>query len=90
VGASPRLCAPVDARDWVGSGLSQRHDESRQPAAEENGGGGAPVVVSGEEGVGKLQGSVGKLGVGPIGVEEGQEGVLQGEQGATVGGGHRQ
>jgi hypothetical protein len=47
------------------------------------------VVVSGEEGVGKLQGGVGKLGVGPIGVEEGWEGVLHGERGvaAVVGSG---
>jgi hypothetical protein len=32
VGASPRLCAPVDAWDWVGGGLSQQRDESRRPA----------------------------------------------------------
>jgi hypothetical protein len=60
VGASPSLCAPVDARDWVGGGLSQRRDESRRPAAEVNGGGGAPVVVSSKEGVRKLRGGVGK------------------------------
>jgi hypothetical protein len=39
------------------------------------------VVVSGEEGVGKLPGGVGKLDVGSIGVEEGRQGVLHGEQG---------
>jgi hypothetical protein len=55
-----------------------------------NGGGGAPVVVGGEEGVGKLQGGVGKLKVGSIRVEEDQEGVLHGEQGAAAGGGRRQ
>jgi hypothetical protein len=90
VGASPSLCAPVDARDWVGGGLSRRRDESRRPAVDVNGGGGAPVLVSGEEGVGKLQDGVGKLEVGSIGVEEGREGVLHGEQGAAAGGGHRQ
>jgi hypothetical protein len=56
--------------------------------AEVNSRGGAPVVVGGEEGVGKLQGGVGKLGVGPIGVEEGRRGVLHGEQRAAAGGGH--
>jgi hypothetical protein len=61
-----------------------------RPAAEENGGGGAPVVVSGEEGVGKLQGGVGKLGVGPIGVEEGRKGCFMASRGwrrAVVDGG---
>jgi hypothetical protein len=46
--------------------------------------------VSSEERVGELQGGVGKLGVGSIGVEEGREGVLHGEQGAAAGGGRRQ
>jgi hypothetical protein len=57
---------------------------------ERNGGGGAPAVVSSEEGVGELQGGVGKPKVGSIGVEEGREGVLHGEQGAAAGGGRRQ
>jgi hypothetical protein len=57
---------------------------------QENGGGGAPMVVSGEEGVGKLQGGVGNLDVGSIGVEKGRKGVLHGEQGAAAGGGRRQ
>jgi hypothetical protein len=48
------------------------------------------VVVGGEEGVWKLQGGVGKLEVGSIGVEEDREGVLHGEQGAAAGGGRRQ
>jgi hypothetical protein len=55
-----------------------------------NGGGGAPVVGGSEEEVGKLQGGVGKLGVGPIGVEKGRRGVLHGEQEAAGGGGRRQ
>jgi hypothetical protein len=42
--------------------------------------------MSSEEGVGKLQGGVGKL----VGREEGREGVLHGEQGAAAGGDHRQ
>jgi hypothetical protein len=46
--------------------------------------------VSGEEGVRKLQGGVGKLEVGSIVVEEGRKGVLHGEQGAAAGGGRRQ
>jgi hypothetical protein len=57
---------------------------------EENGGGGAPAVMSSEEGVGELQGGVGKLVVESIGVEEGREGVLHGKQGAAAGGGGRQ
>jgi hypothetical protein len=57
---------------------------------EENGGGSAPAVVSGVEGVGELQGGVGKLVVESIGVEEGREEVLHGEQGAVAGGGRRQ
>jgi hypothetical protein len=59
-------------------------------AVEENGGGGAPVVVSGEEEVGELQGGVGKLEVGSIGGEKGQKGVLHGEPEAAAGGGRRQ
>jgi hypothetical protein len=42
--------------------------------------------VSGKEGVGELQGGVGKLVVESIGVEEGREGVLHGEQGAAIAG----
>jgi hypothetical protein len=42
------------------------------------------VVMSSEEGVGKLQGGVGKLGVGLIGVKKGRGRVLHGEQGAAV------
>jgi hypothetical protein len=57
---------------------------------EENSRDGALVVVGGEEEVGELQGGVEKLGVGPIGVEKGREGVLHGEQGAAADGGRRQ
>jgi hypothetical protein len=45
-----------------------------QLAAEVNGGNGAPVVGGGEEEVGELLESVGKLGVGPIGVVGAGEG----------------
>jgi hypothetical protein len=55
-----------------------------------NGGGGTPVVLGNEGGVRKLQGGVGKLEVGSIGVKEGWEGVLHSEQGAAAGGGRRQ
>jgi hypothetical protein len=48
------------------------------------------MVGGDEEEVRKLQGSVGKLGVGPIGVEKGRRGVLYGEQGAAAGGARRQ
>jgi hypothetical protein len=57
---------------------------------EEDGGGGASAVVSGKEGVGELQGGVGKPVVESIGVEEGREGVLHGDQEAEAGGGRRQ
>jgi hypothetical protein len=60
-----------------------------RPAAEVNGGGGAPVFGGGEEEVGKLQGGMGKLSVGPIGVEEGRRGVLHGEQKAAASGDRR-
>jgi hypothetical protein len=43
------------------------------------------VVVGDEGGVRKLQRSVGKLEVGSIGVKEGREGVLHGEQGGSSG-----
>jgi hypothetical protein len=59
-------------------------------AAEENGGGGAPAVMSGEEGVGKLQCAVGKLNTGSIEAVEGWGWVLHGEQGAAADGGRRQ
>jgi hypothetical protein len=58
--------------------------------AEVNGEGGVSVVRGGEEEVGELQGDVGKLGVGLIGVEEGRRGVLHGEQEVAVGGACRQ
>jgi hypothetical protein len=48
------------------------------------------VVVSGEEGIRKLQGGVGKLEVGSIGGEEGRTGLLHGEQGVAADGGRRQ
>jgi hypothetical protein len=90
VGASPRRCAPVDGRDRVGVACSGGVTRAVRPAAEVNGGGGGPVVGGGEEEVGKLQGGVGKLGVGPIGVEKGRRGVLHGEQRAAADDGHRQ
>jgi hypothetical protein len=55
-----------------------------------DGGGGAPAVGGGKEVVGKLQGSVGKLKVESIGVEEGRRGVPHGEQETAADGGHRQ
>jgi hypothetical protein len=61
-----------------------------RPAAEVNSGGGALVVGGGTEVVGELQGGVEKLGVEAIGVEEGQRGVLHGEQEAAAGGACRQ
>jgi hypothetical protein len=60
------------------------------PVKEENSGGSAPVVVSSEEEVGELPGSVGKLEVASIGGEEGRKGVLHGEQEAVAGGDRRQ
>jgi hypothetical protein len=51
-----------------------------------NSGNGAPVVGGGEEEVGELLDSVGKLGVGPIGVMGGRRRVLHGEQKAVAGG----
>jgi hypothetical protein len=90
VGASLSPCAPADGRDWVRVACSSGATRAVRPAVEENGGGGAPVVVSGEEEVGELQGGVGKLEVGSIGGEEGRKGVLHGEQEAAAGGGRRQ
>jgi hypothetical protein len=80
----------VDARDRVGVDCSGGATRVVQPATEVKGGGGAPVVGGGEEEVGKLQGGVGKLGVGPIGVEEGWEAVLRGEQEVAAGSDRRQ
>jgi hypothetical protein len=56
---------------------------------EVNGGNGAPVVGGGEEEVGELLDSVGKLGVGPIGVVGGRRRVLHGEQKVAAGGDRR-
>jgi hypothetical protein len=80
----------VDARDRVGVNCSGGAVGEVRPAAEVNGGGGAPVVGGGKEEVRKLRGGVGKLGVGPVGVEKGRRGVLHGEQGAAAGGARRQ
>jgi hypothetical protein len=71
----------VDARDRVGVDCSGGATRAVRPAAEVNGGDSAPMVRGNEEEVRKLQGSVGKLGVGPIGVEKGRRGVFYGEQG---------
>jgi hypothetical protein len=46
--------------------------EAVRPAVEMNGGSDAPAVGGGKEVVGELQGSVGKLKVESIGVEEGR------------------
>jgi hypothetical protein len=80
----------VDAQDRVEVECSGGATRAVQPAAEVNGGDGAPMVEGDEEEVRKLQGSVGKLGVGPIGVEKGQRGVFYGEQGAAASGTRRQ
>jgi hypothetical protein len=60
-----------------------------RPATEVNGGNGAPVVEGGEEEVGERLDSVGKLGVGPIGLVEGRRRVLHGEQKVAAGGDRR-
>jgi hypothetical protein len=60
-----------------------------RPTAEVNSGNGAPMVRGGEEEVGELLDSVGKLGVGPIGVMGGWRRVLHGEQKVAAGGDHR-
>jgi hypothetical protein len=60
-----------------------------RPVAEVNGGGVAPVVGSGEEVVGELQGDVEKLGVEAIGVEEARREVPHSEQKAAAGGDRR-
>jgi hypothetical protein len=60
-----------------------------QPAAQVNFGNGAPVVGGGEEEVGELLDSVGKLGVGPVGVVGGRRRVFHGEQKAAAGGDRR-
>jgi hypothetical protein len=89
VGASPRRCAPGGGRVRVGVTCSGGATRAVRPVAEVNGGSGAPVVGGGEEQVGMLLGSVGKLGVGPIRVERGRRGVFHGEQKAAAGGDHR-
>jgi hypothetical protein len=89
VGASPLRGAPVGGRDRVGVACSGGATRAVRPAVEVNGGGDAPVVGGGEEEVGMLQGGVGKLGVGPIGVERGRRGMFHGEQKAAVGGDRR-
>jgi hypothetical protein len=63
--------------------------EAVRPAAEMNGGSDATVVGGSDEEVGMLLGSVGKLGVGPIGVEKGRRGVFHGEPKAAAGGDRR-
>jgi hypothetical protein len=70
VEASLSPCSPADGRDWVGVACSGGATRAVRPAAEENDGGGVLAVVSGEEGVGELQGGVGKLVVESIRVEE--------------------
>jgi hypothetical protein len=85
VEASPRRCALGGDRHRVGVDRSGGAVEAVRPAAEVNGGSGAPVVGGGEEEVGMLLGSVGKLGVRPIGVKKDQRGVFHGEQKAAAG-----
>jgi hypothetical protein len=80
----------VDAQDRVGVDCSGGAARAVRPAVEVNSGGGAPVVGGGEEEVRNLQGGVGKLGVGPIGVEKGWRWVLHVEQEAAAGGARRQ
>jgi hypothetical protein len=71
----------VDARDRVGVDCSGGATRAVRPAAEVNGGDGAPMVGGDEEEVRKLQGSMGKLGVGPIGVEKGWRGCSTASRG---------
>jgi hypothetical protein len=80
----------VDTRDRVRVDCSGGATRAERPATEVNNGGGALVVGGGGEEVGKLQGGVEKLGVGPIGVEKGRRGVFHGEQRAAADGDHRQ
>jgi hypothetical protein len=60
-----------------------------RPAVELNGGNGAPMVGGGEEEVGELLDSVGKLGVGPIRIVGARRRVLHGEQKVAAGGDRR-
>jgi hypothetical protein len=50
----------------------------------------APMVLGDEEKIRELQGDVGKLEVGSIGVEVDREGVFHGEQKTAADGDHRQ
>jgi hypothetical protein len=68
---SSRACG--GGRDRVGVACNGGAARTVQPAAEVNGGNDAPVVEGGEEEVKELLDSVGKLGVGPIGVLGGPE-----------------
>jgi hypothetical protein len=58
--------------------------EAVRPAAELNGGSGAPAVGGGKEVVEELQGGVEKLGVEPIGVEEGRRKESDEDRGSPV------
>jgi hypothetical protein len=81
--------APGGSRDRVGVAGNGGAARTVRPAAEVNGGNGAPVVGGGEEEVGELLDSAGKLGVGPAGVVGGRRRVLHGEQKAAAGGDRR-
>jgi hypothetical protein len=59
-------------------------EAGRPRSSAPGGGGGASAVVSGGEGVGELQCTMGKLAIGSIGAEEGRGGVLHSEQGAAA------
>jgi hypothetical protein len=76
-------------RDRVGVACNSGTARTVRPAAKVNGRNGALVVRGGEEEVGELLDSVGKLGVGPIGVVGGRRRVLHGEQKAAAGGDRR-
>jgi hypothetical protein len=76
-------------RDRVGVAGNGGAARTVQPVAEVNEGNGAPVIGGGEEEVGKLLDSVGKLGVEPIGVVGGWRRVLHGEQKTVAGGARR-
>jgi hypothetical protein len=89
MGASPRWCAPRGGRDRVGVTCSGGATRAVRPVVEMNGGSGALVVGGSEEEVGILLGSVGKLGVESIRVEDGRRRVFHGEQKAAAGGDRR-
>jgi hypothetical protein len=61
-------------RDRVGVACNGSAARTVRPVVKVNGGNGAPVVGGGEEEVEELLDSVGKLGVGPIGVVGAGEG----------------